>query len=109
VKTISAILAFIAAAGMLYGTQNPAAEPKASVSRGKIIFTGTATRRAINMSGTRGCPQGPQYINEAFDDVIVYANPTAPLSHPIPSDTILLDRLECRFVPHTITMDLTIQ
>jgi hypothetical protein len=100
------ILALIATVGLLSGTQNSQGGTKGSIIRGKILFSGTVPRRAINMSGAPGCPQGPQFMTEAWEDVIVYANPLAPLSHPIPSNAILLDRRECRFVPHTITMQV---
>lgn len=101
-----AILALIAAAGLLSGTQNPQDTSNSSIVRGKVIFSGTVPRRAINMSGDPACPQGPQFISEGWEDVMVYANPLAPVSHPIPTNPILLDRRECRFVPHTITMQV---
>jgi plastocyanin len=101
-----AIIALIAGAGFLSGTQNSQGGSNGSIIRGKVVFSGTVPRRAINMSSDPGCPQGPQFITEGWEDVIVYANPLAPLSHPIPSNAILLDRRECRFVPHTITMQV---
>jgi hypothetical protein len=101
-----AILALIAGAGFLSGTQNSQGESNGSIIRGKVVFSGTVPRRAINMSADPACPQGPQIITEGWEDVIVYANPLAPLSHPIPANAILLDRRECHFVPHTITMQV---
>jgi plastocyanin len=101
-----AIIALTAGAGLLSGTQNPQVGVNGSILRGKVVFSGSVPRRAINMRADPRCPQGPQFITEGWEDVIVYANPLTPLSHPTPSNAILLDRRECRFVPHTITMQV---
>ena len=101
-----AIIAVTAGAVFLSGSQNSQGGSNGSIIRGKVVFSGTVPRQAINMSSDPGCPQGPQFITEGWEDVIVYANPLAPLSHPIPSDAVLLDRRECRFVPHTITLQV---
>jgi plastocyanin len=102
-----AVIALTLGARFLSGGQNSQqGESTGAIIRGQVVFSGTVPRLAVNMRSDPNCPQGPQFITEGWEDVIVYANPLKPLPQPTPSNTILLDRRECRFIPHTITMQV---
>lgn len=88
----------IASVVLLGAAQNPSA-----AIRGTIVFTGTLQARLINMASEPSCPQGPQAA-QGQDDVIVYATPRTQVPYTASSIALLLDRVGCQFVPHTMTM-----
>jgi len=93
----------IAGVALLFGSQDPQS-PRNATIRGKIIFNGTLTAPMVNMSADPNCPQGPQPNNEGVEDVIVYAKPRVQATYPVSAGGSILDRVGCRFVPHTVTM-----
>ena len=100
------VICLTAGVALIFGSQNPQAPRNTATVRGKIVFNGTQTARVINMSSDPGCPGGPQSNHEGLEDVIVYATPQVQAAYFPPANGVLLDRLGCRFVPHTMTMQV---
>src|SRR5262245_13416969 len=98
--------AVIAGVALPFGSQNPQSPSTTATVHGRIVFTGTLQVRPVNMASDPGCPPGPQPNTDGQDDVMVYAKPRIPSTHSVPTNSVVLDRLGCQFVPHTITIQV---
>jgi hypothetical protein len=58
------------------------------------------------MASDPNCPPGPQPNNDGLEEVIVYAKPHVQTTYSVPPNSVILDRFGCRFIPHTITMQV---
>ena len=96
------------AAGLSLSSQNPQSPAPAAAVRGKIIFQGTPQPAIrINMQSDPFCASLPPN-SDSLEDVMVYAKPMNQTSFPPPSASasVVLDRRDCRFVPHTVTIQV---
>jgi hypothetical protein len=97
------VVSFLAA-GLFLSAQNSQSPAATAAVRGKIIFQGTLPleiRR--NMASDPFCASLPPN-SEGSEDVMVYVKPLDQTSFPPPSASVVLDRRECRFIPHTVTL-----
>ena len=90
----------------LLRSQNPQSPSTTATVHGRIVFTGALQVRPVNMASDPACPQGPQPNTEGLDDVMIYATPRIQSAHSVPTNRVVLDHLECQFVPHTLTMQV---
>ena len=105
-KVLLLCLVLFLAAGLFLSAQNSQSPAATAAVRGKIIFQGTLPpeiRR--NMASDSFCASLPPN-SDAFEDVMVYLKPLNQTSFPPPSASVVLDRRGCRFIPHTVTLQV---
>src|SRR6187549_2263712 len=101
-KVYPSAVVVILGAGLLLAGQNVQDSPDTSSVRGKIIFQGTLpVPPQINRASDPFCASLPP-TNNGLEDVMVYVTPLIQTSFPPPGGTVILDRKDCQFVPHTV-------
>jgi hypothetical protein len=100
-------MAVLLSMGLSLGAQNTESPSGGTTTlNGKIVFEGTLPlSRRINMAVDPGCvPDNGPSTDEL--DVMVYAKPLTQTSFPPPGGVVILEYRNCRFVPHTLTMQV---
>lgn len=80
-------------------------QPSTVTVSGTISFQGTLPARQTPRINDPYCASFPP-SNDGVADVIVFAQPLTQSVFAPPPGTVLLDRKECRFVPHTLTVQV---
>ena len=80
--------------------------PDTASVRGKIVFGGAIpVTPPANMAADPYCAS-ISLPQEKLEDVIVYARPLGQPSFPVPASPVILERHDCRSVPHTLTIQV---
>jgi plastocyanin len=102
---LSAIL--LLAVGLLLRAQDGQNPRTTALIRGTIAFQGTLPLAPVTrMAGDPYCAALAPAAQAQLDDVIIYAQPIAPTSFPVPPTSVVLDRRECKYIPHTLTIQV---
>jgi hypothetical protein len=92
---------------LVAGAQDTLSPPSTASVRGKIVFEGALPPAPpARMNSDPFCATRPQPGNDGLEDVMVYVNPISQMSVPPPGGDALLDRRDCRFIPHTLTLQV---
>lgn len=79
--------------------------PSTMTVSGTISFQGTLPARPSPRVTDPYCAQF-QPTSDGLEDVVVHAKPVTQSAFPAPQGTVLLDRKECRYIPHTLTVQV---
>ena len=105
-KVLTACVVFVLVEGLFLVAQNVQNPPNTVTLRGKIVFQGALPTAPIQMGSDPYCASLGQRNYQGSEDVMVYVKPMNQASFSLPGSTVTLEWRDCRFVPHTLSLQV---